>query len=405
MASGGRSTSYGFVEEHRWTSHVQFDPRIGVVEYIEDDDHVEEYKETNNDSSGSRSLFLTDKADEETVVSSKWFSAEELNQFKLDALQQAQLMLLSLPKSRLNSHLCTSNQLQQRRGSNKGIAINGARMNTPRSRAPIESPIPRRASFANPILHYTPEDILVMEGSEELASLLRSHIRSVLVVDPSEDLRALFQKYFTYLFPKTKVLTTANAEGAFKLIEAAKLMEINTTLYNQEKDTHCKVSCNGFDIIIVEENLRRKTNTERDSDDDADDDSFEDRNSSSDEQQVVGKDTEQGRRSSCSSHAGALAMSGSELINLMTKAEKALMNLKSQQGDPCSLDPSMSNKFRPSLYIGVSLFLSDDGPKFLKSGADLIWGKPPPKIDENLRNNLVTSLLKKRGESVLICSP
>lgn len=403
LSGGGRSTSYGFVEDHRWTTHVQFDPRIGVVEYIEDDDHVAEYTENKDALVDPRCRHFREKTNEENSSSSKWFSAEELNQFKLEALQQAQLMLLSLPKSRLSSHLCTANQLQQRRGTNKGGASSGQRVKPSRGRtfpAPVESPIiPRRASFANPILHYTPEDILIMEGSEELASLLRTHIRSLLVVDPSEDLRALFQKYFSYLFPKTKVLTTANAEGALKLIEAAKLMEINTSLHGEENDISCKISCNGFDIIIVEENLKHK----RKADIDSDSESLDEMNS--DEQQAERSDNVQTHHSNNGSiFTDTLAMSGSELINLMTKAEKTLLHLKSRQDDEC-FDGTISSRFRPSLYIGVSLFLSKDGPKFLKSGADLIWGKPPPKIDDNVRNHLITALLKKRGDSVLICSP
>lgn len=407
LSGGGRSTSYGYVEDHRWTSHVQFDPRIGVVEYIEDDDHVAEYTENKDTFVDPRYRLFSEKSEEEnSSSSSKWFSAEELNQFKLEALQQAQLMLLSLPKSRLSSHLCTANQLQQRRGTHKGGAASGQRVRPSRGRtfpAPMESPIvPRRASFANPILHYTPEDILIMEGSEELASLLRTHIRSVLVVDPSEDLRALFQKYFSYLFPKTKVLTTANAEGALKLIEAAKLMEINTSLYDEENDVPFKVSCNGFDIIIVEENLKHKGKAENRYVD-YDYESIDEMNA--DDEQAEGSDKVHTRHSSSgSSFTDTLAMSGSELINLMTKAEKTLLHLKSQQDDAC-FDRTISSRFRPSLYIGVSLFLSEDGPKFLKSGADLIWGKPPPKIDDNVRNHLVTTLLKKRGDSVLICSP
>ncbi len=206
-----------------------------------------------------------------------------------------------------------------------------------------------------------------------------------MIVDPSEDLQALFQKAITFLFPKTNVLMTANAEGALKLVEAAKLMEINTTSHDQEEDRHCKVSCNGCDIIIVDENLRRKMKREIQLD--ADDTSS---------QQLAVNDTQEVQHNSCSSNVNNLAMSGSELMNLMTKAENTSLYSTSNKKDECGRDLKMSNKkFRPSFYIGVSVFLSDNGPKFLKSGADLIWGKPPPKIDGFLRNQLVTTLLKK----------
>ena len=378
--------------EDQWTPRVKWDPRIGVVEYVEDEFRSD--GPTESSSSCLEDKRLSHERNE--AATSKWYSADEMNQFKLDALQQAQLMLLAAPRSRIKNHLCSTNQIQQRRGvpnynnplKNNNVTmahiktVNNSKIPKPRGT------IPTRASFANPVLHYTPEDSVMMEGSEELDLLLKTNIRSVLIIDPNDSLRTLFQKAFQYLFPAAKILTTGNSENALKLIEAAKLMDINTAS-NDQADEHfivsTKVSSNGFDIIVVEERLGAisKRQESFDFDEDALQSTVsEDDTATSCLQQPAGEDQEQDRRN-CD--RPKIAMSGSELLCHITKEEKELAHL------------------RPSLYIGVSVYLSTDGPRLLQSGADLIWGKPPPRTDKFLRNQLVTTLLEKRGKSVLIC--
>ena len=41
--------------------------------------------------------------------------------------------------------------------------------------------------------------------------------------------------------------------------------------------------------------------------------------------------------------------------------------------------------------------LKDDGSLLASSGADYIWGKPPPPMTNALRNELLNSLLNKRA--------
>ncbi len=53
---------------------------------------------------------------------------------------------------------------------------------------------------------------------------------------------------------------------------------------------------------------------------------------------------------------------------------------------------------RPSLWIGVSAHLSKDQSALEQSGADFCWGKPPPKMTAELRNQLLQALLLKRGK-------
>lgn len=49
------------------------------------------------------------------------------------------------------------------------------------------------------------------------------------------------------------------------------------------------------------------------------------------------------------------------------------------------------------LLIGTSMSLKDDGSLLHSSGADYIWGKPPPPMTNALRNELLNSLLNKRA--------
>ena len=408
------SRGSGIYRGNRW-SHVHFDPRVCVMEYIEDDDLP--LSTTSKIATApwpvsnySRKSSSGDQDEASPSKSSKWFSAEELNQFKLEAFQQAQIMLLSAPRSRISNHLCPNNQVQQRRGapssstkprtSNTSGLLMDRQSNTNIPGANGMSSNHKRALFTNPILQCTPEDNIVMEGSEELAVLLRSHVRNVLIVDPDETLRALFQKAMRHLFPQTKVLTTGSAEGALQLIEAAKLMEINTASNENDSDgPDGTVVNNGFDIIIVEERLRASW-SRRDSfadDDDAMPNPLEEAQA---HMQPAGEDHAQDQRNSS---RGKIVTTGSDLLQLITKEEKKWMQLRELQEGDCSCDLNLPHGFRPSLYIGVSVSLADDGPRLLQSGADLIWGKPPPKIDNSLRNQLVTTLLKNRGKSVLIC--
>lgn len=56
------------------------------------------------------------------------------------------------------------------------------------------------------------------------------------------------------------------------------------------------------------------------------------------------------------------------------------------------------------LLIGTSISLKADGSRLASSGADFIWGKPPPPMNKALRNELLNSLLNKRagGESNIV---
>ena len=54
-----------------------------------------------------------------------------------------------------------------------------------------------------------------------------------------------------------------------------------------------------------------------------------------------------------------------------------------------------------TLLIGVSADLRSDAYKLQDSGADLLWQKPPPRMDQQLRDGMLKALLVKRGRNAV----
>lgn len=56
----------------------------------------------------------------------------------------------------------------------------------------------------------------------------------------------------------------------------------------------------------------------------------------------------------------------------------------------------IDNKYQP-LLIGTSVKLKEDSCKLVRSGADFLWGVPPPPVNAKLRNEILMALLNKRA--------
>lgn len=122
-------------------------------------------------------------------------------------------------------------------------------------------------------------------------------------------------------------------------------------------------STHGFDIIIVEERLR------------------------------------------CSSLNGSLNSSATRLpASTQTGGEDSVQRLNTPSGSALIrhlVESEIScrgggGSTRHSLMIGVSARLAQDEEKIKQSGADCVWGKPPPEMNSKLRNELLKLLMNKR---------
>ncbi|KAL7447100.1 hypothetical protein ACHAXM_011115 [Skeletonema potamos] len=205
---------------------------------------------------------------------------------------------------------------------------------------------------AGPVLFNHPalscdDEVDTDDAEKMIQDALSREIRNVLLVDVHEIFLALFTKSLRSLFPHISVTTARSGEEAITRIEAAQ----KAFPLRDGGPLH------GFDIILVEERLLA--------------------NYGSPFIQAAGDDSIQRRRMT----------SGSTLIRSIVQGEQQFK--ASGEGGRCAL------------LIGVSARFSDDEDVLKNSGADIIWGKPPPQMTRNQRNHLLKVLMKKRGREDL----
>ena len=163
--------------------HISFDPHIWVYEYS-DDRH-------DFDHSGG-----------------KWFTEDELDQFKQDAIQRIRAR---------NMKMISAGQ---------GRVVTLASPAQDRSQTPSPLPIPpnenpRPVVFTHPALGFEDEFdpvASVRSGKKSRETLINNalsrEIRNVLVVDPNEICLGLFTKCFKYIVPHVSVATARTGEEA-----------------------------------------------------------------------------------------------------------------------------------------------------------------------------------------------
>lgn len=190
-------------------------------------------------------------------------------------------------------------------------------------------------------------------AKEEMAGLSSTHFKSVLIVDPHDIFLRLFSKSFKMMLPNVEVTTARSSGEALHLIEKKK---------NNDDDT---TPLHGFDIIVTEERLQGHAH---------------------------GRQYRQAPQDSTNS----LPKTGSELLERLTLEEEKMKE---------AWRPTNSNSTcRFSLFVGVTAHSRDDNWKLQRSGADIVWGKPPPHMDRSLRDTLLVAICNKRGVFVNACT-
>mmetsp|Transcript_4717 Transcript_4717/g.7001 ORF Transcript_4717/g.7001 Transcript_4717/m.7001 type:complete len:675 (+) Transcript_4717:44-2068(+) len=288
---------------------VQFDPRVTITQY-DDDDRI-------------------------------WFTDEELSMFKYEATRLAQRYMLSNP------------QVAQYFRRGRKDAVTGR--------------VRPRALYTNPVFSANGDSSFDEDDSKEMRDLVEKNIKSVLIVDPNTAILNLFCKSIQQLFPLARIAAVQNGEDALRIIS----MGLNERKKNEESNnTLC------FDLIIVEERLIRRQR--RGSVQLAEVTRMQVSPSSSlpsDPSREEEKSRQQG-------------MSGSQLI-------KRIVHL-AKQSSKGSIFGTISPPAWTPLLVGVSAYLDEDRNKLLEGGTDILWGKPPPKMDIALRNHLLRAIVNKR---------
>jgi len=76
--------------------------------------------------------------------------------------------------------------------------------------------------------------------------------------------------------------------------------------------------------------------------------------------------------------------------------------LKLSSGSALIRELSTSRLLMKSVFVGVSAKLLEDGERLKESGADFTWPKPPPPLNQDLTDTLLTAVLTKRGRPSVV---
>lgn len=273
------------------------------------------------------------------TVGELWFTEEELAEFKHEAIERVRLQ-------RQRSMVPTgTGRIVEVTSKGSGKANEGQRVD---KAGPVR--------FNHPALGCD-DEVDTDDAEKMIQDAISREIRNVLLVDVHEIFLALFTRLLRSLFPHISVTTARSGEEAISRIEAAQ------KAFPQRDGG----SLHGFDIILVEERLGSPSTQ------------LHLTGNGTSSTQAAGDDSVQRRRMT----------SGSELISSIVQGEQ-------------KVKASTSEQSRCALLIGVSAHFTQDLEVMKKSGADILWAKPPPEMNVNQRNHLLQVLMKKRGRENLI---
>ena len=202
--------------------------------------------------------------------------------------------------------------------------------------------------FAEPILHVTDEDAIVHDRSATFFKIAYKMVRRVLIVDTSREIIGLLREHILSMFPHVAVDYSMSGQDA---------------LNRMKLDSTGDIVSHEYDIIVVDEHCC-----------------------------ATSEGSEHNEREDFRRNV----MTGSQLLKLIHESES-----RHSEKNCCSENSDKSQ--RKSLMIGMTTDMSEDCNSLRRGGADLLWSKPPPRPTNCLRNQLLNTLLNKRGKSIFIC--
>lgn len=239
---------------------------------------------------------------------------------------------------------------------------------------PVTGTLRKKALFSMPALSNVSDDSSEesLSATIKMADLAARHVKRILVVDRNKLILDLFCRSLWNIFPTAEVVAVQTPDAALDHIK------------------HARQSPSwSFDLVIAEERLH---------------------------QPLIKPPTPAMKNEKSCGHLASLSvdkeldapsiprhgslcnltkcdqcrrLSGSELLHEIKE-----MSTASSAAEASSVSAALGS--RPLLLIGVSAYPDKDSEHFYESGADLVWGKPPPTMNDQLRDQLVLLLMKKR---------
>jgi hypothetical protein len=242
------------------------------------------------------------------------------------------------------------------------------------------------------------EETTLTPGHKEYDLLVKNHVKTILIVDPNKAILDLFCKSMHSMFPNAILFKAQSGEEAVQLV---------MTSLQQGKGTN-----RGFDVIIIEQRLFRhelpgygkvislRSLPEIEGD------------------VTVRAGYKPGSFSeSYRSTQPCTELYGSQVMQVIQRLEHEAFN--EQRSDSAissqttGTKPSEASAIctkaipRRALLIGVSMQPDRDARDFQLAGADIVWGKPIPRVGDALRHQLLHTLVNKRRQPLpsVACEP
>jgi hypothetical protein len=211
-------------------------------------------------------------------------------------------------------------------------------------RSPTNNGINNRIIYTNPALSCDAEeddeeDICMAHLISLRETALLTELKSVLIVDSHDIFLNLLGKGLKLMLPHVQIITACTVEQASMQIEKFK---------SKQRGVKVEPCSHGFDLIIIEERLKPHVQPTR--------------------QNI----------------AGQPSWKGSSLIR---KINDEIDGMSSFQ----------KYRKRHPLIIGISAYLEKDKQQLQESGSDMVWGKPPPRMDDKLRMEILKKVMLKRN--------
>lgn len=348
--------SFNLTESWHWERGVSFDRKSSGSS--------SEASKGNSTKAGVRFDPRVTVTEFEDSIERSWYNDSELDKLRCDTILLAQEYLLTHP--------------EQAERYNRAVLD------------PVTGTFRKKALFSLPVLSSTMDETAPLPGHKEYEQLLKSHVKTILIVDPNKAILDLFCKSMHSMFPTAILYKAQSGEEALQLVVAS---------LQQEQGT-----IRGFDVIIVEQRLLRNELP-----------AYSNFSSLRSLHEIEGKVTARTVRKpgsffseSYRSTVPCTELDGSQVMQLIQRLENDAFNEQPVGSDVSSqtCKTSEANVLcskplpRRALLIGVSMQPDRDAKDFQLAGADIVWGKPIPKIGDALRNQLLHTLVIKRRRSL-----
>eukprot|EP00529_Nitzschia_sp_RCC80_P017505 CAMPEP_0113451150 /NCGR_PEP_ID=MMETSP0014_2-20120614/6192_1 /TAXON_ID=2857 /ORGANISM="Nitzschia sp." /LENGTH=842 /DNA_ID=CAMNT_0000342501 /DNA_START=631 /DNA_END=3159 /DNA_ORIENTATION=- /assembly_acc=CAM_ASM_000159 len=349
--SDGRISSSFSSSSQRGGSNVRFDPRVTITEF-------------------------------EDEIQRCWYTDWELEMLKRETVLVAQKYLLAHP---LEAMKYSEAKLDPLTGTYRKRAL----FSLPGLTSDTIQDVCQRASGNKTTANSLPTN------KDELERLVDSQIKRILVVDPNSAILALFRKSMLTMFPHADVVVAQSRGAALQLLK--KYVSFDIVVIEQ-----CLDPTPSWRLASSHHDHRHRRNNTLPS-------AFSTPEIKNEMTFPVlrkpGSFTGEELFSSQPAGESRGPTTGAELLKLLVRKEHSNHILsKSKSGFITTSDMKMASgesssivDQRPaSLLIGVSVKPDRDAKVLQRAGADIVWGKPPPKVSNALANILLSLLLSKR---------